>query len=356
MLSDVFVLDAISHAYNFCTANRIGQPYADGIERGTYEGHRDMSPVDRPDLVLDRAVFSNDICDPDITGHVLFKESHTDATIYHELPLFGYFRDGGSPLWVGEKMRERWPGRVFLYGGISPHQPDALDRIDELVEAHRISGIKLYPSDLIDGTLRTYRLDDEELLYPILERVRQRGLKTVAIHKAIVMGPVPIEPYRPFDVGAAARAFPEINFEIVHGGYAFMEETAALLAWHPNISVSMEGTSALLGRAPRRFLEIIGGLMAAGATDRILWAVGGLVLHSRWYEEAFWQLEMPEEFMNGYNFPPLTEETKRKILGLNAARLLGIDVETFRHETAGDGCAKPRQLARPWSGMSKHAA
>lgn len=356
MLNDVFVLDAIAHAYNFSRANRIGQPYADGIERGTYEGHRDMSPIGRPDLVLDRETFSNDICDPGITGDVLFRESHTDAIVYHELPLFGYFKDGGSPLWVGEQMRERWPGRVFLYGGISPNQPNALDRVDDLVERHRISGIKLYPHDLVDGTLRSFRLDDEALLYPILERVRKHGLKTVAIHKAIVMGPVPIEPYLPFDIGAAARAFPDITFEIVHGGYAFIEETAALLSWHPNVTVSMEGTSALIARSPRRFLEIIGALMAAGAADRILWAIGGLVLHSRWYEEAFWQLEMPEDLMTGYGFPPLTEAVKRKILGLNAARVLGIDADALLRDTAGDGCAKPRRLAEPWSGLKKHAA
>jgi len=56
-------------------------------------------------------------------------------------------------------------------------------------------------------------------------------LKTVAIHKAIVMGPVPIEPYMPLEVGAAARAFPDLNFEIVSWRLGVMEETIALLQW-----------------------------------------------------------------------------------------------------------------------------
>ena len=356
MLDDVFVLDAVAHAYSFGPGNRIGQPYADGIATGVYTIHQAFAPHDRPDLVLDRHTFDNRICDAEVTGQVIFGESHTDATIYHELPLYGYFKDGGSPLHVGETMRERWPGRVFLYGGISPHQPGALDRVDELVERHGVSGIKLYPHDLVNGELRSIRIDDEKLLYPIFERVRKHGLRTVALHKAIVMGPVPIEPYMPFEVGAAARAFPALNFEIVHGGWAFLEETIALLAWHPNITVSTEGTTALLARAPRRFLEIIGTLMANGATDRILWAIGGLVVHSRWYEEAFWRLEMPRDLMDGYGFPPLTEEVKRKILGLNAARLLGIDVDKLRKDTAKDGFAKPRRLAEPYSALKRHAA
>jgi len=356
MLNDVFVLDAISHAYSFSPQNRIGQPYADGIATGVYTIHQAFAPVGRADLVLDQHTFNTRICDPDVTGAVIFGESHTDATIYHELPLYGYFKDGGSPLWVGEKMRERWPGRVFLYGGVSPHQPNALDRVDELVERHKVSGIKLYPHDVVNGQLRTWRMDDEKLLYPIFERVRKHKLRTVAVHKAIVMGPVPIEPYVPFDVGAAARAFPDLNIEIVHGGWAFIEETVALLAWHPNISVSLEGTSALLARAPRKFLEIIGTLMSAGATDRILWGIGGLVVHSRWYEEAFWNIEMPHDLMDGYGYAPLTEEVKRKILGLNAARVLGLDVAAFKRDTSRDGFAKPRRLAQPWSELNRHAA
>jgi hypothetical protein len=116
----------------------------------------------------------------------------------------------------------------------------------------------------------------------------------------------------------------------------------------------MEGTSALLARSPRKFLEIAGTLMSAGATDRILWGIGGLVVHSRWYEEAFWKIEMPQDLMDGYGFPPLTEETKRKILGLNAARVLGINVKDLMKKAAEDGYGKPRRLAQPWSELKKH--
>ena len=356
MLDDVFVLDAICHAYNFSPQNRIGQPYANGISDGVYQMHQQFSPPGRPELLLDQDTFNNRICDADITAHALFGESHTDAIIYHELPLYGYFKDGGSPLSIGEEMRQRWPGRVFLYGGISPHQQGALDRVDELVERHKVSGIKLYPHDMIAGKLRSFAMDDAELMYPIFERVRKRGLRTVAIHKAIVMGPVPIEPYFPFEVGAAARAFPDLNFEIVHGGWAFMEETLALLQWHPNITVSTEGTTGLLFKAPRKFAEIIGALMAIGATDRILWAIGGLMLHSRPFEEAFWQFQMPRDLVEDYGYPPLTDAVKRGIFGLNAARLCGFDLDALKRQTQEDEFSKPRRLAEPFSRLTNHVA
>ena len=82
---------------------------------------------------------------------------------------------------------------------------------------------------------------------------------------------------------------------------------------------------------------------------------GGLMLHSRSFEEAFWQFEMPRDLVEGYGMPELTEEVKRKIFGLNAARLLGIDINKFRKETK-DEFAKPRRLAEPWSELRKHAA
>jgi uncharacterized protein len=347
MLDDVFVCDAIAHAYNFSPENRLGGAYADTIADAVYQLHVNFSPPGREDLLIDQETFNTRIADADVTAQALFGESHTDVCIYHELPIYGYFRDGGSPLAVGEEMRERWPGRVYIYGGVSPHQGGALERVDELVEEHKVAGLKLYPHDLVAGELRSFKMDDEDVVFPIFERAQKHGLRTIAIHKAIVMGQVPIEPYFPFEVGEAAKNFPDLTFEIVHGGYAFLEETAFLVQYYPNISCSLEVTSGLLYRAPRKFAEIIGTLMAAGGADRINWAMGGLMLHSRAFEEAFWKFEFPQDLVEGYGIPPLTEEVKRGILGLNAARQLGIDIDEFKEQTKDDEFAKPRDSMPP---------
>jgi uncharacterized protein len=135
-----------------------------------------------------------------------------------------------------------------------------------------------------------------------------------------------------------------------------MEETVAQMQWHPNITVSTEGTTALLSKAPRKFLEIIGTLMMNGFTDRILWAIGGLVVHSRWFEEAFWNLQMPRDLVEGYGFPELTEEAKRKIFGLNAARLLQISDEQVNKVIVSDEYGKPRRLKEPYSALRRNHA
>ena len=44
-----------------------------------------------------------------------------------------------------------------------------------------------------------------------------------------------------------------------------------------------------------------------------------------WQIEAFWRFQIPEELRDRYGYPVLTDADKRKILGLNAARLYGIE-------------------------------
>jgi hypothetical protein len=41
--------------------------------------------------------------------------------------------------------------------------------------------------------------------------------------------------------------------------------------------------------------------------------------------EGFKRCQIPEDMLEGYGYEPLTEEDRRKIFGLNLARLLNID-------------------------------
>src|SRR5437660_1044321 len=64
-------------------------------------------------------------------------------------------------------------------------------------------------------------LDDEEVGYPFLERVRALGPRVVATHKGI-SGPVPeasLAGASPRDIGPAAVGFPDITFVVYHSGY-----------------------------------------------------------------------------------------------------------------------------------------
>src|SRR5260370_30436847 len=128
----------------------------------------------------------------------------------------------------------------------------------------------MYPMDIVNGEIYSYRLDDPEIAFPILERIQQLGCKVVATHKALPQGQVPSEPFAPWDVAGAASAFPDLTFEIVHGGLAFLEETA----WHiqrlPNGAANLQTPpSILMSRAPSRFAHLLGPLMSFCGKHRI---------------------------------------------------------------------------------------
>jgi predicted TIM-barrel fold metal-dependent hydrolase len=352
-LEDVFVLDSTVHGYNTRVDNYTPGPYRDRVAGQLadtlYNGHRMLVPGGDQRYVLDRDRFRNGH-DPELLGRALFAESDTDVCIYHGTPLYGMYLDGGSPLEVGKKMRSRWPDRVALYGPVSPWQPNALELIEEYITEDRCVGIKLYPMDIVDGEVKSYRLDDPEIAYPLLERIQQLGCKVVATHKALPQGQVPSEPFAPWDVAGAATAFPGLTFEIVHGGMAFLEETAWQIQRFPNVAVNLENSSAfILARQPRQFAHILGQLLFWGGQDRIYWSSGATARHPQPFLELFWNFEIPEDMQADYGYPALTREIKEDILGRNHARLLGWDVEALRARLATDEFGLEKELAEPWS-------
>lgn len=353
-LDDVWVLDSTVHAYNLAPENQVNREVAQQLADALYHGmQKGFSPRGRPEYILDQARYMGG-ANLELLAHALFAESQTDACIYHGLPAWGLFRDGGSPLSVGAEMRKRWPGRVALYGPVSPWQKDPVGEVDRLVDEYGVVGIKLYPLDIVDGRIKSFRLDDPKLSYPIIERARQRGIRAIAIHKAIPFGRVPMAPFKVGDIDETARSFPDMVFEIVHGGFAFLEETAMQVARFPNVVINLEGGSAYVCNMPRKFAELLGTFLLNGGEDRIVWSVGTVAFHPRPFLEAFWNLQIPDDLMQGYGLPPLTNAIKAKILGLNHARILGLDVDRMRAQAATDEWTARRKkgLAQPWSGTA----
>jgi hypothetical protein len=70
----------------------------------------------------------------------------------------------------------------------------------------------------------------------------------------------------------------------------------------------------------------------------------------------FWDFQIPEDLCEGYGYPQISEQTKRAILGLNHARILGWDVPSLRARLRKDEFGKLREMAPPWSGGARIAA
>ena len=75
----------------------------------------------------------------------------------------------------------------------------------------------------------------------------------------------------------------------------------------------------------------LGKLLQRVGEDRVLWGTDGI-----WYGSpqpqimAFRAFQISAEHQERYGYPALTDEVKRKVFGLNAARLFGVDPEATR--------------------------
>lgn len=350
---DLYVIDGVAHTYNHAPENFIPDSYAPMMSKMLWGIHEFYSPRGCPKWLVPQG--HRIMQDADLIGHSLFGESQIDACVYHHLPIFNLFKDGGGPLYVGKEMRERWPGRVLIYGGISPYHENVLDEIDRFIEEEKVSAFKFYPLDLVGGKVRGTRMDDEKLMFPLYEHMLKRGIKTVAMHKAIPFGNVGHEYFMVDDVNDAATSFSEMNFEIFHGGFAFLEDTVLKATYNSNVTINLEGTSALIFHAPERLAHILGSLVQAGAADRIVWGTGVPVIHPQPFLEAFWNFQIPQGMQEGYAYPALTPEMKRMMLGGTQARIMGLDIVEMKRMAANDEFANRNSLAEPWSSGRKAA-
>lgn len=355
MLNNKFVIDAVVHSYNLDPDNYAVPRHAQGITDmvfGVVSGSGPKYELTKNQYVRDWNV--------DETVSTLFLESDTDFGIYHPVPI-GAYHDGMVSVEKAAEVLNKYPTRFLSYATVDPMAGQAaLDELDRQAELLAPIGLKLYPSSWsADGGHRTVRMDDEQVVYPVYEKAKQLGINTVAVHKSVPLGPVPTEPFRVSDLSGAAGDHPDLNFEIVHGGVAFVEETAWLLARFPNVFINLETLNIICHKRPDQFSAAVLGMAAVIGDhiyDRIWWGTGHMAYHARPCLEAFEEFQFPEDDLaRAGQFAPvsqITDEHKAQILAENYATTLGLDLNKLKSGTDGDDLARQRAtegLREPWS-------
>ncbi len=359
MIEDVIVVDGVVHAYDF-------RPAMSGAIPGrTHQlGHVGLSSRlrEHEDYILTVDEFEREFTPEELVSCV-FRESQVDFAAYHHLNGVGTRRPLGStqssPIEAGVAARDIAPGRVFLYPSpIAPWNVSrTIDEIDQWVDEMGIVGVKFFPHeyDPATGAGHDVMFDDKEMIFPILDHARSRGIKVIGIHKA--MGSR-VRAFGLSDLDDTVAAFPDLNFEIVHAGMAFVEDTLRV-GLRKNVFLNLESTSGLLSVAPRRFAEVLGQFLVPisehpNAVDRVIWASGATIRHPQPLLELFWDFEMPEDLMRDYGYPEVTREMKRKMLGENWARMHGVDLRELMAALPDDELARQKasgELVRPWAAV-----
>ncbi len=347
MIGDAFVIDAVTHAYNLHPSNYRAGKYAESLAQLIFGLHSGFSGegyrIEQPERFLkDWSVKE--------LARILFVESDIDLAVHHVLPLQTLYHDGLCSFEKTLEIRKRYPDRFLVYAGVDPLQGTAaLADLERQAAALQPSGLKLYPAAWLGDAFRHtgWRMDDPTIAFPLFERARKLGIKNVAVHKGLPMGAVPIEAYKVDDIGGAADAFPELNFEIVHGGMAFLDETGMQLSLFPNVYVNLEVTGALIVKRERWFAEALAGLLKWAGPSRIMWGSGTVFCHPQPAVQKFWNdFQLPEDLVSVAGMQ-VTPDVKRMILGENYARYAGIDIAAAKARIANDAFSQARAHGKP---------
>jgi predicted TIM-barrel fold metal-dependent hydrolase len=210
--------------------------------------------------------------------------------------------------------------------------------------------------------MRQWRHDDEQVAYPTFEFIdklyakvksQKPGFNNICVHKGLSAAePVRPEIGHPADMPKAAKDWPNLNFITYHACIrpAFfmydalqdvksgkLREGVPDIQWTTEYAILVRpyrNTYAELGTTwassivtfPTVAAHLMGQLMKFMGPDRIVFGSDSVWYGSpQWQIDAMWRFQIPEDLRKKFGYPELTESAKRKILGLNSAKLYGID-------------------------------
>jgi uncharacterized protein len=257
-------------------------------------------------------------------------------------------------------------GRLFTHTVVLPGEAGQLDAMERWRDRYEPVGWKVYTLGRMNATLDgwddPWMLDDERVGIPFLERARDLDVRIVCVHKGL-SGLV--DNGSPRDVGPVATAFPDLSILVYHSGYEppthagippevpYTAETADIgvnrlitslrdsgIGPGENVYAELGTTWFSLIRRPVEAAHVLGKLLVAVGEDNILWGTDSI-----WYGpaqpalDAFLSFQIPPDLRDEFGYPEITAAMKRKILGENAARVYGIDLDGAAAAVAADDLA-----------------
>jgi predicted TIM-barrel fold metal-dependent hydrolase len=330
--NDAIVFDGVAHVFNFEKKNALG-PAGEMFINHLYAFHATLTPEGEPVMPAEEFLRQWTVDDID---EMVYRNSSTDMLCAMPLPLTDLFRDGLSPWEECAELARRNPDRTMFWGSVNPLEGRrALDLMERQVGEFGAKAFKFYNVRYDYGRPFPWRMDDPQVAFPVFEKAQELGVNLIGVHKGVPLGPQPIEATQTWDMDGAAANFPDINFVIFHVGLPFIDEVCWQLIRHPNLYASIAATINFVVRAPRQFAETLGKLLFWCGEDKIIYGSEAPIWQPQWALDAFWNFELPQDLVEGYGYPQLTEQAKRKILGENLLRLHGMDVEATRARLRG---------------------
>jgi predicted TIM-barrel fold metal-dependent hydrolase len=262
--------------------------------------------------------------------------------------------------------------RLVAHGLVTPNKgPQDLDEMRRQAADLKISAWKGYTGLPFGSPSKPWRIDDEKVAYPMLEASRRLGIKNICLHKGLPLQGGVEEFWHPRDVERAASDFPDLNFIVYHAAFHSLRplleaardefRASAHVNWvtdlceirrrKPGLTNIYAELGSTFGQmvitSPMLCGHVLGMLVQSFGADHVLWGTDSIWWGSpQWQIEALRRFTMPESLMKRFGYQPLTAAVKAQILGLNAARVYGIDPALHRNAVPEDYVSKMKAAYR----------
>jgi predicted TIM-barrel fold metal-dependent hydrolase len=216
----------------------------------------------------------------------------------------------------------------------------------------------------------SWRLDSDEIGLPFIDKARALGVRIIAAHRGIANDSGDYAaPSSPADLVRAAAAFPDVTFLTYHSGWqdnvdenhpfdpnepnprgidrlikAVIDEEIGAAG---NVYAELGSTWRNLMTQPDAAAHALGKLLLHLGEDRVIWGTDSVFTGSPAEQiVAFRLFQIPERMQEQFGYPALTDAVKRKVFGLNAAPVYGVDPGERRCTIAGDFVEQARMARK----------
>ena len=316
-----FVVDSHMHYWNAAPDNWVpgAEQYAKGwIE--CFHAYQGLGPKETHWTIEKFMKYSEDDLMKDV-----FEDGYVDVAVFQPTYLTEWYKEGFNTTERNALAGEKHPGKFVLQHAVGSA------RGRRRAEAAR-------------GERRALRLQGREALH---RRVEQRlarleadrprgatatsrgceelGIKNIHVHKGPTIWPLDKDAFDVTDVDHAATDFQDLNFIVEHVGLPRIEDFCFMATQEPNVYAGLSVViGGLMHARPKFFAKVMGELLFWVGEDKMTFGCDYGIWEPKWQIEGFVDWDYPSDEFSDY--PRITTASKKKILGLNAAKLYDIEV------------------------------
>ena len=316
----IFIVDGHVHFWDGSPANQLNRN-GDGWIRCFYDYHKNLSPQE---YVWPLELYQK--YPEERMMRDLFQEGYVDVAIFLPTNLKDFYKNGFNTIEQDAVLKEKHPDKFILNGSFDPRdEAEGLKKFEQEVRRYNVKGVKLYTAEW-KGSSKGWKLTDP-WARRYLDRCVELGVLNIHVHAGPTIWPLNKDAFDVAPVDEVATAYRDagLRFIVEHCGLPRIEDFCWIAVQEPNVYAGLAVVMPFIHARPRYFAEVMAELLWWVGEDRLLFASDYALWSPKWIIDKFMAFEIPADLKEqvGVN---LTLEGKRKILGLNAAKLYNIQV------------------------------